>query len=154
MAEPETTTAIAQVSNVPEVLQVLEERIKNLKKIEDQVYKTSGVMEGFGDLKKETKIENLIRAFSMVRGKHNAYNEAADDLGLKSAPQFSWCGGTVEDWKQDIKLRIETINYQDTLNKLKEYKDKMSRFLSEEDQKKMLLSEMSAFLGSTTALGA
>ena len=142
------TTAIAKVEDVPQVLSLLDQEIGKLKTISDSVYKTTGILEGFGDIKTETKLENLIRAFSSVKGRENAYNDAAKDLGLSTYPQFSISGGTAADWKQDILLRINIITHKDKFDKLTEYKDKMSKFLSAEDQKAMLLKEMTDYFKS------
>lgn len=140
-----TTNALAKIDEVPEVLSLLDQEIGKLKIISESVYKTSGQLEGFGDIKAETKIENLIRAFSSVKGREKAYEDAAKDLGQVTYPQFNVSGGTAADWKQDILLRIDIITHKDKLDKLNEYKDKMSKFLSAEDQKTMLLKEMSDY---------
>lgn len=144
------STAVAVVGNagVPEVLSLLDQKINSLKHITDSVYRTTGQLQGFGDIKSETKIENLIRAFSMVRGKSDAYASAAKELGLTTVPAFSVDGGNVDDWKQDIILRINIISHKEQLDKLTEYKNKMSKFLSEADQKEILMKEMAAFLGA------
>lgn len=148
MKKTEKTPALVKVNEVPEVLSLLEKEIGKLKSVSDSVYKTSGTLDGFGDIKQETKIENLIRAYSSVKGKENAYNDAAKDLGLTTYPVFTVNGGTASDWKQDILLRIDIITHKDKLDKLTEYKEKMSKFLSAEDQKAMLLKEMSDFFSS------
>jgi hypothetical protein len=134
-------------TGTPEILQALEKKISSLKHIEETVYKTSGTLDNFGSIKTETKVDNLIKAFSMIRGKHDAYAKSAVELDVKQVPQFSISGGTLEDWKHDIKLRIEVINHKDTLDKLNSYKERMSKFLSEQDQKAMLMKEMGDFLG-------
>jgi hypothetical protein len=139
------STELAKMDAVPEVLSILDQEIAKLKTINESVYKTGGVLDGFGDLKSEMKIENLIKAYSSVKGRENAYNDAAKDLGLQTYPQFTANGGTAADWKQDISLRIDIITHKDKLDKLKDYKDKMSKFLSAEDQKAMLLKEMSDY---------
>lgn len=148
MRKKEKPTAALVLSNteVPNVLSLLDKQIANLKKVEDSVYKTTGTLEGFGDIKQETKLENLIRAHSSVMNKEKFYNESAKDLGLNTYPQFTISGGTSADWKQDILLRIDIITHKEKLDKLKSYKDKMSKFLSEEDQKAMLMQEMATFL--------
>jgi hypothetical protein len=155
MATKEKTTAHATVSsevalmdttNVPSILQALEAKIKSLDHVSDSKYKTSGNLEGFGDIKKETNVGNLIKAFSSVRGRGAAYNDAASDLGITTFPVFEISGGSVSDWKQDITLRINILTHKETLDKLNSYKEKFQKFLSEEDQKAMLLNEMASFL--------
>lgn len=133
-------------SSVPSVLSTLDAKISSLKKVVDTPYKTTGNLDGFGDIKQETKIENLIRANSMVRSKAAAYADSIVDLDLGSAPAFSISGGDVEAWKQDIKLRIAIIQHKETYDKLTAYKEKMSKFLSEADQKAILMDEMAAFI--------
>jgi hypothetical protein len=141
------TLALTTTTEVPEVIKALQAQIDELKDIETSQWKTSGNLDGFGSIKEEKKIENLIRAYSSVKGRANAYEDAADDLGITTYPQFNINGGTVEDWKHDIQLRIAIVNHKEKLDKLKDFKAKAERFLSEEDQKKMLFNEMSAFLG-------
>lgn len=142
-----TTTAVALTKNVPDLLETLNSEIAKLKHIEESVYKTSGKLSGAQplDIKVEMKVENLIRAFSSVRGRENAYNDAARELGLTTYPQFTVDGGTAADWKQDILLRKAIIEHKETLDKLNDFKAKAAKFLSEEDQKSMLLAEMAEY---------
>lgn len=148
MSKKVTTTALmVKGQDVPSVLQVLEEKIASLKHITDTVYKTTGNLEGFAtNIQKEMKVENLIRAFASVQSRAAVYHTAAKELGQKTYPAFEVSGGDVEAWKHDIILRINIINHQETLDKLNGYKEKMSKFLSEEDQKSMLLKEMADFM--------
>lgn len=134
-------TSLVTVDNIPGVLEMLNARIANLKRIEETPYRTTGNLEVFGNLTQETKIENLIKAFSMVRGKEQAYHDAAKELGLTSYPNFSISGGNTEDWKHDIMLRIDIIQYKQTLDELNEFHSQFSKFVSEEDQKKMLMNK-------------
>lgn len=142
-----TTAVTLRGKDVPDILSLLEKELKSLKAITETPYLTTGNLEGFGDIKNETKVENLIRAFSMVRGKEDAYHKAGRELGFDSYPGFSISGGNAEQWKQDIQLRVAIIQHDDRKKKLQEYKDRVSKFLSEEDQKTILLKEMASFLG-------
>ena len=149
MAKKAKTTDVALISDVPSVLDKLNAEISSLKKIEESVYKTTGKVDGLGiDIKTELKVDNLIKAFSSISGRAKAYGEAAQELGQKSVPQFTVGGGTVDEWKSDIMLRIDIINHKEKLDKLKGFKDKMSKFLSEEDQKAILLKEMGEYLSN------
>ena len=149
MSKKGTSTALTLRGGAPSVMQKLDEKIAELKDIQESVYKTTGVLEGFPtNIKEETKIENLIRAFGSVKGREDNYDEAAVKLGLaKGYPAFNINGGTAEEWKKDIQLRINIINHKETYDKLTMFKEKMSKFLSEEDQQKMLVAEMNSFLG-------
>jgi hypothetical protein len=141
-----TETAVALSMEVPNVIAALEAKIKALDHITDSKYRTGGKLDGFGDIKQETNISNLIKAFSSIRGREKAYAEAAEEMGLSTFPVFEANGSTSEDWKQDILLRIAIINHKDTLDKLTEYRNKMKEFLSKEDQKAILFAEMEAFM--------
>ena len=127
----------------------MDEKLKALKHVTDTKYRTSGVLDGIGDIKSETKIESLIRALASVLIREESYNKAALELGLTSFPAFQINGCSVADWKHDIRFRIDVINHKETADKLKEYRDKMSKFLSEQDQKEMLMKEMVSFLQSS-----
>lgn len=134
--------------SVPDVITVLDDKLKALKHVTDTKYRTSGVLDGIGDIKSETKIDALIRALGSVMAREDVYNRAAEELGLTTYPAFQINGCSVADWKHDIRFRIDVINHKETADKLKEYRDKMSKFLSEQDQKNMLMNEMANFLKS------
>jgi hypothetical protein len=148
MTKKKASSEIATLADagVPTVIAQLEAKIKELDHITDSKYRTSGNLDGFGDIKKETSISNLIKAFSVVMAKAKAYAESADELNVESFPVFEVNGGSVSDWKKDIQLRIAIINHKETLDKLTSYRDKMKEFLSKEDQKAILMAEMAAFL--------
>lgn len=144
-----TNTAVTIISgvSVPDSLAQIDAKLKSLKHISDSTYTISMSFNNV-DLKKETKVDVLIKVLSAINGKEKAYNEAATLLGLGSYPSFSEGGGATEAWTKDIRLRIDIINSKDTYDKLKEYKDKMATFLSQQDQKAMLEAEMNQFLTS------
>lgn len=136
------STGLALIGNsVPDVLTILNEKLASLKTITECAYKTSGNLEGFGDIKSENKVENLIRAYSVVRTKEFAYDAAAKDLGRTTYPAFNISGGNTSDWKQDILLRIAVIEHADTQKKLQDLTDKAKAFLTKEDQYNLFLVE-------------
>ena len=142
--------AISGNTDTQEVLGLLSDELASLKKITDKPYKTTGNLDIGGgntiDIKTETKVVNLIRGFSSIMGREKAYNEAAQELGVKTYPVFEMSGGGVTDWREDIMTRLAVIQYEDRKNKLQGFKDKMQKFLSETDQKEMLIKEMASFL--------
>ena len=145
-----TEVALGTQFDVPSIIQVLDAKLNSMKHITESKYRTSGTLDGIGDIKKETKIENLIRAYASIIAREEVYNKAAIELGITTYPTFEANGSSSEDWKRDIKLRIDIINQKETADKLTEYKDKMSKFLSAEDQKNMLMTEMASFLTSNS----
>lgn len=146
MSKTEKTISLITQSdfNVPDTLKLLEEKLSSLQKIEETPYKTNGSINGFSDVRHETRIEVLIRMYSTIYMKEKAYNEAAESLGLTHYPIYSE-GGTSEDWKHDIQLRIKLIQQKDTFEKLNKYKEEVSKFMSREEQKSQLMSEMQDF---------
>jgi hypothetical protein len=145
-AEEMNELALGDQFSVPDVISVLDEKLKALKHVTDTKYRTSGVLDGIGDIKSETKINTLIRAMASVLVREETYNRAAAELGLTTFPSFEVNGCSSADWKHDIRFRIDVINHKETADKLTYYKDKMSTFLSEQDQKNMLMTEMANFL--------
>lgn len=140
--------AVMDTTNVPGIIGALEAKIKSLDHITESKYKTAGNLNGFNNIHEETNVGNLIKAFSFVSNKARAYVQAAEDMKLDTFPVFKESDSDVADWKHDIMLRIAVINHKDTLDKLNSYKEKFQKFLSEEDQKNMLLAEMETFLGA------
>lgn len=144
------TTAVSIVSqDVPNTLENIKAKLNELKLITDTPYKTTGVLtmaEQKIDIKTIKDVESLIKAYSSVRAREIAYNEAADDLGIKTYKQFSINGGTSKDWKHDIDLRIQIITVEDKKNKFQKAYDKMQKFLSEEEQRAIAMKEVEALL--------
>lgn len=132
---------------VTDVIGLLNEKIASLKHIEETVYKTSGQLDGFGDIKNEMKIENLIRAWSSVRMREKGYLDAAKDLDRKEWPAFTIGTGTSEQWKHDITLRIAILEHKETLDKLTAFRDSATKLMSEQDQKVLLFAQIGDFLG-------
>ena len=127
---------------IPQVLEKIQEQLKSFKKIETTSYKTQGTLTGFGNIHNETKVENLIKAHSSIRGRANAYKEAAEDLGLNEYPVFTVDGADAEAWKHDIDLKIQIITHKERIDKLKDIEAKAKSFLSQEDQKVIFFKEL------------
>lgn len=143
--------AVAVTDNVPSVLDALNAEIASLKHIQETQYKTTGLPGmDFGNIKEEKVLDNLYRLASALVGKKHFYEKGMEWLGINTYPPFRWSGYSIEEWRDDILLRIAVLEHKDRLDKLNEFKDKMSKFLSEEDQKAILFKEMQAFLVSTT----
>jgi hypothetical protein len=141
--------ALTFTSNqVPDMIKVLEDKLAAFDGISESNYRTSGQIDGLGDIKTMTDLSSLIRANGMIMQSEEYYNQSAQAMGLDKYPQFSYKGNTAEDWKKDIKLRYDLINQKETIDKLNHFKSKLETFLSEEDKKNMLLKEMEAFAKS------
>lgn len=129
------------------VMELVNEKLASLKRIEESVYKTSGVIDGFPtNIKNEMKIENLIRMWSSVKMRQAGYEAAAKDLKLDEYPAFTIDGSLPADIKSDIELKIDIINHKETLDKLNEFKKRAEQLMSEADKKAMLFADMKSFL--------
>ena len=142
----ETGVSVEGQFSIPDVLSTIREKIKSLNKIETTKFKTKMNLPGFGDLQKVDKVEDLIKAFSMVEGKEIAFDRAAKSLGQVGG-KFQEQGNSVEEWKHDINLRISILNYGEELKNLKALEKEASQFLSQEDQKAMFLQKLAGSLG-------
>ncbi len=147
MSTKTTAAALATAKDLATlpILKKIDEKIATMKKIEETPYRTNGVYKGT-DIKKEMKIETLYLVLGNVIGMHDHYAKAIARVGKKTAPQFTIEGGTLEDWTEDIKLRIAVIEQDTKLTALKTAKEKMEKFLSEEDQKRVILQELDSLL--------
>ena len=151
MAKKETTpTTLATATPVMQGIQAVDTALKALKHIEESVYKTNGrVGGGFSqNLQSETKVEELIKMMGSVAGRAKSYNDAATYLGITTYPVFKVEGSTVEDYAQDIKLRIAIIQNESKLNKLKAIKAKYTELMDKEDRKAAVDQELQEFLAT------
>ena len=130
--------------SVPNVLELLSAKLTELKTVTECSYKTGGKLDGFGDIRQQTQVENLIRAFSSVQGKEEAYHKSAKALGKITYPAFSVSGGNTEAWLHDIKLRMAVIEHADTKAALEALTEEGKKFLTEKDQYAIYLQKASA----------
>lgn len=144
----EVSVAGAFEGGIPQVLNLIDEKIKSLAKIETTKFKTDGVVPGFPNtIQKETNVDVLIKMFSSVKGRAAAFESAAVDLGV-SGKTFTENGNTVDDFKADITLRIAIVTQEGELKKLRSLKEEGSKFLSAEDQKQVFMDKLMKEMGA------
>jgi len=148
MAKEKMELVLNDKTDLISVVNMLDKKIKEFDGLRDTSYKTSGVLDGIGDIKKETKIDKLIKAYGSVLSREKVYNESAEDLGLKTFPQFELNGHTRSDWKHDINFRISIIDNKDKLDKMKLWKEKLSGIMTKKDIQNGVYSEMNEFFSS------
>ena len=142
------STELSTTEDVSSMVKLLDLKIKSLEHISDTKYKTGGDLDGFGNIHKENKIENLIKAFSSVDGREKGYNNSAMEMGLTTYPQFEVNGRCGDDWKHDIQLRVAIINHKEELDKLNAYRERVQALMTKEEQKRALFAEMSEYLSN------
>lgn len=132
---------------VPEQLAIIAAAMSKLQSVKESSYKTNMQSAEFGDLKACTDIKQLIQSGSIILAKETAYNNFANALGLQTVPAFSVGGGSVNDWIQDIKLRIAVISEKDVREKLQKAHDKLSQFLTDAERRKQAEQEIADLVG-------
>jgi len=143
----ESGLVLKDTFNIPDVLKLINEKLKSSDDISDSKFRTSGSLEGFPtNLKDEKSIETLIRAMASVTIREDSYNEAASALELDTFPVFKLGGCSSEDWKKDIQFRIYVINNKDRIAELEALKAEASKFISVEDQKVMFFEKLNGLL--------
>lgn len=150
MAKNDKAVALRADSSVPEFLTALNQKISRMKHIADSVYKTNGKVRtasGEMDIKTQTNPTELVKAFSGILVRAKSMEDAYEALGITNYPVVKIDGGTVEEWKSDIQLRIEIIEQKDQLDELNALKKEAEELMDKEDRKALLLKKMEKFAG-------
>ena len=126
------------LDNVPELLAQVEASISALKSKyggDSDETPANGQLDGFGDLTKEDSITVLVQAHSSVINREKAYKASAKalDVSVTKHP-FKLNGATANKWEKFIKRRVGEVTYADKLTKLKATKNKLTKYVSEEQQ--------------------
>jgi hypothetical protein len=72
--------------------------------------------------------------------KLNAYAISAEELGLSE--QYSISGYNIEDWVEDLKLRLDFIGVKEEVAKLKAMEAKLDQLLSNDKKIELELEEI------------
>jgi len=91
------------------------------------------------------QVEANIRMLLMIAGElietNSSYYLAADKMGVsvQDAPAFLWQGHSLEDWLNDIKLRIDKIQITSKQKKLEVLEERLNKIVSPELRAEMEL---------------
>lgn len=132
-----------------DAIATLAKKIESIKLITETQYKTNGKIQttsGSLDIKTVTNEEELVKAYSSVSARINALDKAYEELGYTSYPAAKIDGGTLEEWKHDIQLRLEIIRQKNTLDNLEGLKKEWEGLMDKEDRKELLLKKMNEVL--------
>lgn len=94
------------------------------------------------DIHRSINLESLLNIGAFLKSKKEAYDSFAQSKGLTSYPVFKWCDYTFDQWDNDLGTRIAVVAAHDQQKKIQSAKDKLERFLTEEDQLAMTLKEL------------
>lgn len=88
----------------------------------------------------------LIRSIAHLKKLKAEYEETAKSLGLTSYPVCLFLFQNVDNWLNDLELRIAILSNANQITSLKAQKAKLETFLSEEDRLATTLEEISKLL--------
>ncbi len=144
-AEKTVATLALVEGNVFDHLEVVKQKLAEVQKITDSVYKTPArinVGTSTVDIKTEQNVENLVVAYGIVCAKIDAVESAYTNLGITSHKVVRIDGGTKEEWTADVTLRINIINNQEKLTKLNKIKDSLTELMGKEEKAALLMNEL------------
>lgn len=136
---------IKREDSMMDILRRFDIAIKEQDELINKPFVTTGELEGFGKLKDQTDVPTLIKAYGSVMAREEIYSAAAKELGIESIPEFIISGGTREQWKQDIQLRINIVQKEENLKVLKSLREEAKGFISKEEQKEDFFNRMNKF---------
>lgn len=121
-----------------------------LKKVGDANFKTNGkfrytpnVNGTVVDITSCKDIARLIELVSFLNSKKSGYDNAATkDLKLTEYPIFNWLGYAYEEWIEDVKLRVDIINYKDKFDALNKAERDLAGFMNEDTKADRLLDSL------------
>jgi hypothetical protein len=93
-------------------------------------------------------VRDLVAIGAFLLEKRRAYEEAAKLLGVESPPPFTWSGFAVEDWLEDLRLRIGKIQIAGKRRKLEELEARLDKVISADLRAELELKAIADELGS------
>lgn len=154
MKEPKITAlALTDQSSVIDGLAAVKNEMESLVKIMNSVYivkNGKGKPDGFlKSVEEETDTQQLIKMLGSIQAQEAAYNNAAQSAGLTTFKPITFEGGTVEDWKKDITLRIKQLQYKERFEQLQEMEKEGRELMGKEERKQIWMQKMKDFSTET-----
>jgi hypothetical protein len=105
---------------------------------EKPVYQTNcsfslieGTKSGAVNLHLETDVKKLISIAAFLVERSSAYLAAAKNVfGIEKPPEFTWDGFSVNDWLNDLKLRVTKIRIVAEKQKLEALEARLQKIIS------------------------
>lgn len=123
--------------NVPDLLEIVNERIKALQGTKTEKEPIKVELEHFGKIGSINSVGTLISAHSSLVNREKFYNESAkvlfdDNYPNLKRPAFKVQGHSVNQWIEEIQQRVHYLVNKKELDKLKATKATLETHLSEE----------------------
>lgn len=122
--------------DVPGMLELIKKKISELKGKRPNEEKTEGkTLSGFGKISEIKDVSSLVKAYSMLTKKEEAYKEAAKALSVDvSKYPFKENGVGAAAWKNDIEMRMVDVIHEAELTRLTKVKSILEENLSQEQK--------------------
>lgn len=135
---------------IEDLLKVVEEKKDKIKKIKNFKFKTS-LSFTFGMNTSESRNLNTVTTEELYRillfiTDLIEKNEEFKDLGLDGLKD--WYGYSLNDWKEDVILKIKQKEINNEVSKLKVIESKLNSLISEDKRKELELKEIIKSLDS------
>ena len=133
------------IEQVPEMIAVIDKQLRAISN-PPEASMTDGMIDGKNIFKMEN-VEELFALHILIEESAEAYNKKAEKLikklGLTKVPK-TWKKGKwgADAWLNTIEARITEITQADKIKRLKKYKEKLSKFVTEEQQLQAILAEI------------
>lgn len=90
--------------------------------------------------------EYLGKSLGMMLRVQRDYKEAMEFCNLIEYPACTWCGNYVEDWINDLQIRLKYVLNSRRIGELTRAKEELTTFLSTEDRLHSTLERLSKSL--------
>jgi len=133
---------------VPAMLEQVKSKIKELMGDTEDANQTTGELDGFGNIFNLTNPSDLIKAYSSVKGRENAYIAAAKEMKIKDVPPFKLGKAGAAKWYADITKCYKIATHKQELDKLRKIETELKGLLSEEDKRQASMATIADLLNS------
>lgn len=147
-----TQSGVAIISDSPvTMIDTINAKLDKFKHITGSNFKASTMLDNIS-VQSETDPLVLVKALSSVNARERDFDEAAKELSkegiINTLPIFKLSGSTPDEWRHDIKLRLQIINQKETIDKLTTLKQRYEAIMEKSHVKEMLDKEAAKILGS------
>jgi len=91
-----------------------------------------------------TDTRKLVEIYSFLLGKQEHFDKANAALGLNG--KFTWQNFSIEEWKNDLQVRVDQLVLQTKKAELNELERKLDALISPELKREMELATIAALL--------
>lgn len=94
-----------------------------------------------------SSVKDIIGIGALLLERKTHFERSALMLGVESPPDFTWSGFSLEDWMEDLKLRITKIQIATKRKKLEVLEERLNKIISPELRAQMELDDITKELG-------